>query len=219
MEDIKPAVIAPPPWLLTGQGVVLLYRFSQEFNRQYGFMEYYQSKGYIGGIGAVMLVAYKTANVGPYFELLYIPGMFRIGGKLAFSISKIYVSTYDSAWNGKENWGIPKELASFTVVKRPNREQVYEVEMNGKAFFEARFKAWGPQLPFSNKFIPLTRITQQLREQFLLTLPTASGHMRLATLQHVKADAAHFPPLQQLKPLAVLSVQDFLMIFPVAKQL
>jgi hypothetical protein len=158
MEDVKPALIALPPWSLTGQGVVLLYRFSREFNEQYGFMEYYQSKGYIGGIGAMMLVEYQTTDVGPYIELLYIPGMFTIGGKLAFSISKIYVSTYVSAWNGKENWGIPKELADFSIVRRPNGEQVYEVEKNGSAFFEASLKPWGPQFPFSNKLLPLTRI-------------------------------------------------------------
>jgi hypothetical protein len=214
MEDIKPALVAPPPWSLSGRGVVLLYRVTREFNAQYGFMEYFQGKGYIGGLGAVMLVEYRTSPVGPYFELLYMPGFFKIGGKMAFSISKIYVSTYESVWNGRENWGIPKEPADFTVVKRANGELVYEVEANGHLFFEAQVKPFGPEVPFSNKFMPLSRIVQQLRGQLLLTHPVASGHMRLAKLLHVQADSAFFPPLQQIRPLATLSVQDFRMSFP-----
>lgn len=216
---MKPNSIAPPPWKLTGEGVVLLYHFPEAFHRQYGFMEDYQQEGYKGGIGAVMLVEYKTADVGPYFELLYIPGFFKIGGKFTFSISRIFVSTYDSVWNGRRNWGIPKEQADFTAIRRPNGERLYEVEVNGKLIFEAQVNPWSPRIPFSNKLVPFTRIVQQLQDQLLMTRPTASGHMRLASLRRVAADPGFFPPLQQLKPLATLSIPDFLMTFPVPELL
>lgn len=211
---MKPNIIAPPPWKLTGEGIVLLYHFPEEFNQQYGFMESYQGEGFKAGIGAVMMVEYKSADVGPYFELLYIPGVFSIGGKLTFSISRIFVSTYDSVWNGRQNWGLPKEMADFTSVKRPYGERVYEVEVNGQLVCEAHVKPWSPAIPFSNKLIPWTRIVQQQQDQLLLTRPIASGHMRLASLKHMVTDAALFPPVHQLKPLAVLSIPDFLMTFP-----
>lgn len=211
---MRPNVIAPPPWTLTGEGIVMLYHFPEEFNQQYSFMEDYQREGYKARIGAVMLVEYKTADVGPYFELLYIPGFFSIGGKLAFSVSKIFVSTYDSVWNGRANWGLPKELADFTIIKRSAGERVYEVEANGQLICEAQVKPWSPAIPFSNKLVPWTRILQQHKGNLLLTRPIASGHVRLASLKHMATDAAFFPPLHQLKPLATLSIPDFLMTFP-----
>jgi len=117
--------IAPAPWSLTGRGFVLLYYFPAAFNQQFGFMADYQQAGYKGGLGAVMLVDYNSSDVGPYYELLFIPGLFYLGGKLTFSISKIYVSSYDSLWNGRENWAIPKELAQFKVSELPNGSFVF----------------------------------------------------------------------------------------------
>ncbi|GAB3532182.1 acetoacetate decarboxylase family protein [Pontibacter brevis] len=211
---MEPNIIAPPPWSLTGEGIVLLYHFPEEFNRQFGFMRDFQIKGYKGWLGAVMLVEYKTADVGAYFELLYIPGFFSIKGKLTFSVSKIYVSSYDSAWNGRENWGIPKEMADFTLIKRPNGERLYETEVNGELICAAHVKPWSPAVPFSNKMVPLTRIVQEFQEQFLLTRPIASGHIQLAALRHVAAAPDFFPPVHQLQPLATLCIPDFKMTFP-----
>lgn len=216
---MKPNIIAPPPWTLSGEGAVLLYHFPKEFNQDHGFMQDYQQQGYKGWIGAVMLVEYKTADVGPYFELLYIPGVFSIGGKLTFSVSKIYVSTYNSLWNGRENWGLPKELADFTVIKRSTGERVYEVEVDGQLILEALVKPWSPRIPFSNKLLPWTRIVQQLQNRLLLTHPIASGHMRVTSLKHVAANPVFFPPLHQLKPIAALSISDFLMTFPYPEEL
>lgn len=176
----------------------------------------YQQKGYIGWVGAVILADYKTSGVGPYRELIYIPGLFRIGGKLSFSISKIFVSTYDSVWNGRQNWGIPKELAEFHIANRPDGMQVYKVGIAGKPFFEVQVKSWGPRLPIFSKLIPFTNITQQHENQLLLTRPAASGGVRIASLKHLTADPAFFPPLHLLKPLLVLSIPDFRMTFPVA---
>ena len=216
---MKPNTVAPPPWTLTGEGIVLLYHFPEDFNRDHGFMEEYQQNGYKGWIGAVMLVEYKTADVGPYFELLYIPGIFSIGGKLSFSVSKIFVSTYESAWNGRENWGLPKELADFTVIKRPAGERVYEVEVNGQLVCEAHVKPWSPRIPFSNKLVPWTRLVQNYQNRLLLTHPNASGHMQVASVKHVVANPDFFPPLHHLKPVAALSISDFLMTFPDPEEL
>lgn len=71
---------------------------------------------FVGGYGALMLVDYSESNCGPYRELLLIPGSFRVRDKTLASISRIFVSTTESLASGRRNWGIPKELADFSVV-------------------------------------------------------------------------------------------------------
>jgi len=216
---MQPNRIAPAPWSLTGIGFVLLYHFPALFNQQFGFMQDYQQKGYKGWIGAVMLVDYNSSDVGPYYELLYIPGLFDLGEELTFSIFKIYVSSYDSLWNARENWAIPKELAQFNVTRLPDGSHLYRAEQQSRTFFELQVKPKGWQIPFSSKLLPLSRIMQLNHYgELLLTNIAASGQVRFCSLQKVYSDPAFFPPLNQLKPLATLTIRDFLMFFPVAKR-
>ncbi|AHM60373.1 hypothetical protein D770_10580 [Flammeovirgaceae bacterium 311] len=211
--------IAPAPWQLTGRGAVLLYHFPHSFNTRYGFMEEYQRRSYQGWLGAVMMVDYTASNVGPYQELLFIPGLFQLGGKWTFSISKIWVSTENSVLNGQRNWGIPKELAKFEVKQQADGSQDFSVTKNSTTFFRASLKPVGFTLPFRSQLLPLTRISQQALQQLLFTRIQAQGHTRFAKLQHIDADDDYFPPLQHLRPLLTLSVKDFQMTFPQAQVL
>lgn len=214
---MQPTTIVPPPWFLTGDGIVLLYHFPEWFNREHGFLAGYQKEGYKGWIGAVMLVNYTASNVGPYQELLYIPGLFDLGGRLTFSISRIFVSRYNSLLNGRENWGIPKELADFYLTEREDGSRGVEVLKDNKSIFEALIQQGGPRIPVSSRLLPELRLTQMLRSRLLQTSLTVSGHVQLASLRYISADPAFFPPVNQLNPLAVLTVKDFKMKFPVPK--
>jgi hypothetical protein len=130
--------LSPPPWHLTGNGLVLLYRVPEKLNRERGFLFPYQVNGYKGWVGAVMMVDYKTSGVGPYRELLYIPGLFSLAGKLTFSISKIFVSTLESVRSGQENWGIPKDLADFSIISQDNGAHLFSVQQEGRLFLRPR---------------------------------------------------------------------------------
>jgi hypothetical protein len=211
--------IAPAPWHLTGRGAVLLYHFPHSFNARYGFMEEYQQQGYKGWLGAVIVVDYTSSNVGPYQELIFIPGLFRLGGRWTFSISKIFVSTEDSVLNGQRNWGIPKELAKFNVQQQAAGSQHFSVSKNSTTFFEASLKTGGFSLPFRSRLLPLTRITQQALQQLLFTRIQVQGRTQFAKLQKVTANEDYFPPLQDLRPLLALSVTDFQMTFPLPQVL
>lgn len=211
--------IAPAPWTLHGNGLVLLYRFPQDFIEQHGFLLDYQRQGFKAGIGAVMLMDYKSSGVGPYREILFIPGLLQHKGKLSFTISRIYVSTYDSVRSGKRNWGIPKELADFEVSKLADGACLWKVKKEGITFFEAAVKPKDFNFPFTTKPIPITRILQESRYGKLLTNPEASGKATLASLQKVYANREEFPPVQEMEPLICLTLQKFRMKFPVAIQL
>jgi hypothetical protein len=215
----EPTLIAPAPWSLTGNGMVLLYHFSGSFIDQYGFLESYQEAGFKGWLGAVMLNCYQTSNVGPYYELLFIPGLFRLGGKLCYSVSKIYVSSLDSARNGWQNWGIPKEIANFKVSNLADGSQVFEVgpPPPGQFFFQIHFKKRGWPLPFTSKLVPLNRLVQQApaSAQLLLTKPQATGQAQLCAVQHLLVNPKYFPPLNKLRLLAAFYLPQFKINFPV----
>lgn len=65
----------------------------------------------------IQIYRYKTSPIGPYDELLFLPGFFRTSttGKdgshesiLAPRITRIYVSTEGTCLRGRENWNVPK---------------------------------------------------------------------------------------------------------------
>ncbi|MCS6795047.1 MAG: acetoacetate decarboxylase family protein, partial [Raineya sp.] len=140
--DKMPSIVAPPPWTLHGKGIILLYRFEKSFVENNGFLSENLKKRYKGILGSVMLVDYEDSPVGVYRELLFIPGMFQFDSRKVFHISKIYVSTYESVWNGIENWGIPKEMADFTWEDAQNGFERFVVKKEGDTFFSAELKSW-----------------------------------------------------------------------------
>ena len=217
-------LVAPPPWTLTGNAIILVAHFPEAFVRAQGFLAPYQQRAYRGWVGTVMLVDYETSPVGPYQELLFIPGLFRFGDKTSFSISKIYVSTSDSVWNGRQNWGIPKERADFSFVLNSDGSQTISVQCDGRSILSLRATPWGPHFPITTKLLPGFRVVQEpltdkraapeSADDLLLTRPSASGSARLASLSQLRVNPSLFPNLEQVKPLGVLSVEKFRMTFP-----
>ncbi|KAL4902045.1 hypothetical protein BDW74DRAFT_187037 [Aspergillus multicolor] len=72
---------------------------------------------------AVMIIRYEDTDVGPYDELILIPGRAVNPNtkKAEMRISNIYVSTEASVWNGRRNWNIPKHRANFVFTPLPNK--------------------------------------------------------------------------------------------------
>ena len=211
--------IAPAPWSLKGNGIVVLYQFPSGFIQEYGFMEDFQRRNFKAGLGAVMLMDYTNSNAGPYRELLFLPGIIKPGGNSGFSVSKIYVSTQSSVNSGRRNWGLPKELADFEVTEEGDRNIMWKVAKGGKTFFEAVVKPFGIKFPFSSLLIPFSRLMQEGPDGLLLTRPRAKGKIQAGGLKMVRSDAAFFPPVGELKPMAVFSLPEFRMKFPVALSL
>lgn len=215
-QTVPPGIpIAPPPWSLTGDGIIWLFKFPRVFVERNGFMADWQRNTLRWTLGAVMLVDYANTDVGPYFELLFIPGVFTVAGARLFSISKIYVSTAASVWNGIENWGIPKEQAEFVRERHAGGSDTVRVALSGREFFSAHVAPVGPRLPVSSSIVPL-RVAQRLRGQTLITQPVAHGHASLCRVRQLQVDGALFPDVSQLKPLAVVAVRNFKMTFPLA---
>jgi Acetoacetate decarboxylase (ADC) len=211
---MQPNIIAPAPWKLKGNGYIFLYRFSKDFVEQNGFLADYQQKAYKGDfVGTVMLVNYVSSEVGPYHELLFVPGRMGFKNKKLFSISKIYVSSYDSVYNGINNWGIPKELAEFEILKINENEKQIEVKIDGKTFFKVKLKTKNFSFPISTKFFPLT-LAQKLNNHLYITNSPAKGRASFSKILNIEINKSYFPDISSLKPIIVLGVKDFEMQFP-----
>lgn len=205
---------APPPWTLQGNGYIFIYHFPKEFVEKLGFLADYQRVSYKPDfVGTVMLVDYATSPVGPYQELLFVPGRLSFDKKKLFSISKIYVSSKDSVENGIANWGIPKELADFKITKPTEKEAIIEVSLSGKTFFKVHLKGGNISFPISTKLFPL-KLAQQLHNDLLVTNSPAKGKATFAKMLDIEVDSQFFPDISQVKPLAILAVKDFEMTFP-----
>lgn len=218
MEHFPEIKIAPAPWNLTGDAYIMVYKFSKDFVQEYGFLADYQRDRFLGYVGTVMLVDYKTSAVGPYRELLFIPGMFTFNWKKMFSISKIYVSSRDSVYNGIENWGIPKEFADFDWQTNPDGSEDISVSLEGKEFFKTTIKKGFIPFPITTSILPLT-VVQKLRKDLIITNPSAKGKATLASVKTMQVDRNFFPDLSKTSPLITMKVKDFEMNFnvPVVK--
>ncbi len=66
-------------------------------------------------IGSLYLSNYGSGSVLEYNELIIVPALVRYQSKIGAWISHIYVDNADSVAGGREIWGLPKELAEFTL--------------------------------------------------------------------------------------------------------
>lgn len=215
---MKSLQLSPAPWQLQGNGYILLYRFTKNFVKDNAFLSEDYFRKYLGFVGSVMLVDYHSSNVGAYQELLFIPSMFDFSGQKAFHISKIYVSTVVSVYNGIENWGIPKELADFEINRLDKNAKIVKAAWQGNTFFQIQVKSFGFSFPIATSLFPFT-FYQDLRGKTLITKPKGKGWGRLCRIEQVKVDSRFFPDIALFKPLLAIEVRDFRLEFPPAQVL
>ncbi|WP_394854582.1 acetoacetate decarboxylase family protein [Leptospira ellisii] len=181
----------PAPWNLYGEGFIFPLWAKKEYNREMGFFSEEDSKQYKGGLGSLMLVNYETSNVGPYYELLYIPGNFEYKNGSFKRITRIFVSSQTSVEEGIRNWAIPKEKADFIWIREGNLTKISAFR-GGKEFFRVSILTKGFSFPVSTKLFPYT-LLQKSSEGYLKTRFIGKGKGRMATIQEIWSDEAVFP--------------------------
>lgn len=200
----------PAPWTLRGEGIILLFRFKKSWVNQAANLPEHLHHKFRGGFGYVMLVDYQESPVGPYKELLFIPGKF--GEEKLQSITTIFVDSEASTANGRANWAIPKQTADFRWQKEKGLDRV-EVSLNGKLVFQAGIRSGGISLPISTTLLPI-QLRQELAGQVLFTQPEGKGWGKLAHIQELELDPLLFPDIRGIKPLLALKVSPFTLTFP-----
>jgi hypothetical protein len=195
---------------------MLFYRFSRDFVAQQGFVPPELSGRFDGFFGAVMLVNYCESPVGPYRELLFIPGKFRTPQGRRYSITSIYVDSEASEASGRANWGIPKRTRPFEAGQRGKMERIRVFDENGDTGFDISLRAGGLRFPVTTALIPI-HLYQVLGHRAWLVSPRGSGAGQLACVANVWVNPAFFPDISLVKPLLAVKVTGFRMQFPAAE--
>ena len=204
----------PAPWNLTGRAFILMYRFPEDFIRESCFIPEEWKILKWSGIGYVMLVDYKDSPVGPYNELLIIPGKADLAEKKLRTISKIYVDSAESMFSGRSNWGIPKELTDFKWTQKDRR---HLIQVGGYLpWLEIRLEEGGFRFPFNTGLLPI-HLYQELNGQKFRVSPKGKGTGRFSLVKDIKVDPYYFPELNLLEPLVAIYVNPFRITFPVAE--
>ena len=130
---------------------------------------------FAGGLGMIQLLRYSSTPVGPYDEMVIIPGYFKPPNskknpslkKDHIRITRIYVNQKETTYNGRRNWNIPKHLAKFSftdIPADPTKKIPAQVKIevfpehykSTTPFFTTTIvRAWGwPGLPMSTTLMP-----------------------------------------------------------------
>lgn len=215
MSSLSEKNIVPAPWTLSGKGYILLYFFKKDFVLKNRFIDNYLTNKFVGGLGTVMIVDYKRSNAGPYGELLFIPGKFKINNKKRYSITKIYVSTYKSIYSGRANWAIPKEMAEFKFWDKGQNEEIV-VKKDSTEFFKAKIKKYKVFFPITTYLLPFP-IFQLSDGKVYYTNFHGYGIGRLCKLIDIMVDHQYFPDISKERLLLTIEVNPFKITFPKAQ--
>lgn len=222
-DDTRPTLVAPAPWQLQGRGYITMLRFDAGDPQQNRFLPAsLAGRRAPSRLAWMMFVDYATSDVGPYHELLYIPGSFPFeDGQRHLSISRIFVSSQASVDNGRRNWGIPKDVAQFDVRYGEQGLDRVRVSRHGKVFAELDYRAMPLSLPFSTALVPKAWRTlgQHHDGRMYRYTPSASGWIQPARLQRCQIDASEFPDVSRARPVLSVAVPRFRMGFPVSAEL
>lgn len=210
MGPPKPTSHAAPPWELDGEGVILIYKFSRDWVNRSPLLSQQQKANFNGGLGYVMLVNYLHSPVGPYKELLWIPGKFLPHRRQA--ITTIFVNTQASTENGRFNWGIPKETQPIDWVSEQNKDMIVVGDPT-EPILRCELNNGGPAFPMTTRLLPI-RLHQELDGATFRTNPSGSGWAKLARLANVQLNPERFPDISIAKPLICLKVKPFRLQFP-----
>lgn len=118
--------VPPPPWDLHGAALVLLQKEA-------------------GGLRLLALVHYDVSPVGAYDERSVV-ALTRRGP----SVVEMQVTSADSMWGGRANWGYPKTLARLSWQQHGGRvvstveQRCLRAHACGPAF-PVRLRAWSAQ--------------------------------------------------------------------------
>lgn len=216
VDDLDPAR-RPGPGQLRGDAYVILYRLPREFVLRGGFVPVELEASFLGGTGALILVDSACSEVGPYQELLFIPGRFRHGDRRYYSVTRALVSTESSQANERRRWGRPLELATFSRERRGNQERVC-VATGGRVVADLTFAAGRLGLPVTTDVVPPANrsLLQPLDGRFFLSTPGGTATLRRARCIAACFDGTCLPDLTRFEPRMALHVKSFDVVFPEA---
>jgi len=211
--------LCPAPWQLRASAYVFAVLMPEDVLDGAAFVPDELVPRRKNRISVAMFVDYESTNVGPYRELLVTPASFAHAEGTYPSITRIYVSSYDSVVNGRINWGIPKDRADFERENAAGGSEIVRASRDGHTFAELVLRPHGPTLPVRSWLLPAalrTLVQHWHGKSYRFTL-SASGKARLASVERWSFDPQYFPDLARGRVLTGAYLPHFEMVFPVAE--
>lgn len=207
------------PWQLHASAYILVLKLPRAQLDEGSFVSAGPKTARRGHLAYAMFVDYDRTPVGPYRELLFIPGAFRYGNRTCFTITKIFVSSMASVVNGRRNWGIPKELAHFEVEYGSDRVDRVRMRASGRQAVALELRHYPLGIPLLGGLIPagMRTLCQTLDERRFTFAPTARGPMRAAKLLRAEIDPEVFPAFAPEHVVAAVKLPSVDMLFPAAE--
>ena len=212
----------PPPWKLYGEGFIIPFLANEKEIIKNGFLTEEDKNEYAGGFGACMIVNYESSDVGPYFELLFIPGDFKYKDplkskpKLHKRISKIYVSSEMSIQEGRRNWAIPKEYANFKWTKDKNTTGITITTKDNQNILDANFTKILFPFPVTTKIYPVSLLQKSEANQFIRTKFSGHGKAYFSKINNLSSNEKFFVDINKNSKFHFgLSVNEFNITFPI----
>ena len=197
----------PPPWRLQGEAYLGLWQVDARALPRDRIPAAARpvTIGHRGFI-ATMWVDYQDGGVLAYQEFL-VAVVGRVGARPCLTTTDIWVNSMPSMVGGRTLWGIPKDLAAFSI--RHGRRSDFEMDVEGKGRVDGSFRTrW--TLPFT---VPISGLlVQELdgvahRVRFRSRCGMRFGHADLAI---------HMPGLEYLtdaRPIVSCGLPDFRAVF------
>ncbi|MDT8308784.1 MAG: acetoacetate decarboxylase family protein [Bacteroidales bacterium] len=204
-----------PPWQLSGEGLLLYYKFSPQFMEEKAFLPSQFMKSHYSSLGIIMLVNYYKSPVGAYRELLIAPGKFDLSGRRKYFVSKNYVDNRDAMKFGRKHWAMPKEYATFEW-KSENDIHTVNVYDEKSTFFTMDFRCGSYSVPVSTSMFPI-EVYQELNEAKLHFSPHGKGLGRTVRVIDGNTDTHKFPNVFSFKPKLSLYINPFSITFPAGR--
>lgn len=165
----------------------------------------------------MLFMRYADSNVGAYDELLWVDAWgLSVGGSRRHTVSRIYVSTEASVFNGRVNWGIPKELAVFNVTSLGALSERVEVTSTLGPVASFSYRSSRRSLPVNAGLLPARwrSLVQVSDGRSFETAPSARGRMHRARFSELSVNPLSFPDVKQGRVLGAFSLRNFEMSFP-----
>lgn len=201
LEGMKPGLSYPPPWNLSGEGWIFYFLFPAN------------GRSWKQRIGSIMLVNYHSSPVGPYKELLLMPGKIKVGQKWVDRITDIYVDSDLSSNHGRKNWYIPKQIGEFQW-NTSDKKSFIAVKTGSQLLFSAELSPRPLRFPVNTNWFPIV-LHQPGEEKNLWVNPYGEGRGRLTKVVDLYSDPEHFVDLEGARMLGALKVDPFTLLFPV----
>jgi len=193
----------PPPWRLSGTTVVAASLIDVAQARQHVPADLEIVKfGRGRTLGAIVLIEYGSGSIFPYNELVVICGLARAGRRIGGWISHIYVDSTRSQAGGRELFGLPKQLASFTRTVKDGQVRIEVESEEGRLLTATAPKVgWAPAFPGRGNAFGTVKGDRRLLEF------TSVARFRPTSARLVIPDHAPFAHLGLAKPFLSVSGQ------------